>query len=186
MKQKGFWLIFGVLAVASILLAMKLTQQKQDVASLKEEVLQLKEKQPETDGDNIQETSEIAPTTEDTEDQEAKRVNQEFLDSFFSYRSLDNREERCIPYLTDNAASALQLSVYDPNDRIESAALAIDSYYEVVSTHEIYSLNTIKVQVEANGIKSKWIQVYQIRMIQEEGVWLIDQVTFVGNRTADD
>lgn len=186
MKQKGFWLILGVLAVVSILFITKATQQKQEVAVLEKEIIQLKEKQTGSTGEQLQEMPKEAVQNEETANQEAERVNQAFLESFFSYRSLENREKGCIPFLTDNAASSLQLSVYNPNESMESAALAIDSYYETVSSTEMYSLNAIKVRVIANGIESKWIQVYQIKLLQEEGEWLIDQVIFVGSRTADD
>lgn len=110
-------------------------------------------------------------------------TNQAFIKAYFTYGSYKERQTNSEPLLTTAAKKEVQLSVFDPNEIVQSIVFDSNSFYKEESETYVSSLNEIQYKATMNEIESKLSMVYRFTLLYENNKWKVDSVTYVGSRT---
>lgn len=110
-------------------------------------------------------------------------ANQAFIQAYFNYGSYEERQKHSQSLLTEAANKEVQLSIYDPNEQVQSIVIDSSYFYKEETEDYVVSLNEIQLSTKMNELPSKLSMVYRFTLVHEKKTWKIDSVTFIGSRT---
>ncbi|GAJ99581.1 hypothetical protein [Geomicrobium sp. JCM 19055] len=109
----------------------------------------------------------------------------QFINHYFTYQKKPNREE-VEPYATSQTLDQLQFEEsegieeeYDDDlESVQSDVSNLHIYYgqSIDDRQEVVAM--FENEIEVNGISSSAISIMQLDMVQNEGVWKVDNFTF--------
>lgn len=119
---------------------------------------------------------------ENVQDSEASKVNREFMEKFFEYKSTKERYAAIRSLMTDRGYSATYPSGFEPPDDspIESSMSALKPYEYQDAKNQIEYMNQLKVSTKFNKVSNTESMVLRTRLIyvQDTG-WKVDDVEFI-------
>ncbi|WP_221567134.1 hypothetical protein [Alkalihalobacillus sp. TS-13] len=118
---------------------------------------------------------------------DALKVNQEFLEHFFTYQTIAERYENIQPLMTDQGFNATHPSGTKPpnsEQSVKSSMVGLKSFEYQESKTEAEFFNEFKLSTEFNDVTNTETVIVKTSLIyvKEQG-WKINDVEFIGQLT---
>jgi hypothetical protein len=110
-------------------------------------------------------------------------ANRAFIQAYFTYGSYEERQKHSEPLLTEVAKKEVQLSVFNPTERVQSIVIDSSCFYKEEDEKFVTSLNEIQLDTKMNDLPSKLSVVYHLSLVYKNKTWKVDSIKFVGSRS---
>ncbi|MHC5409204.1 hypothetical protein ACYRE2_09915 [Listeria seeligeri] len=111
--------------------------------------------------------------------EEQMEWNKEALRALFNYKNLTEREKNLDYYLTEPQKEKMEQAKSDSDNADGGSSLkSQSSFYQSISDDSFSTWNILKVEMEAEGVKTDVSLLANLTYTLEEGKWLLSDMTF--------
>ncbi|EEO9180100.1 hypothetical protein G5767_000957 [Listeria monocytogenes] len=111
--------------------------------------------------------------------EEQMEWNKEALRALFNYKNLAEREKNLDYYLTETQKEKMEQAKSDSDNADGGSSLqSQSSFYQSISDDSFSTWNILKVEMEAEGVKTDVSLLANLTYTLEEGKWLLSDMKF--------
>jgi hypothetical protein len=119
-----------------------------------------------------------------TNTEAALKADQQFIQSFFSYQSTNQRYEQIKPLVTEKgyrAAHPSSMGLLQSDNSVKSSIEELSLYGKTISQKQVEYLNQFKVTTSFNNIGNTQAIIVRTVLTLTESGWMVDDFEFVSD-----